>query len=137
MKNILYLFLLSAVLVSCKNSEEKITEVTEETIENKGPEVDVRLPIYRGEFIFTNDAAVLKGKNFIYGVAIDANSKELAAKVEPVKEDEFDMVPVVVQGVLSKKPEGQEGWDEILAIKKIISVSKTPTKADVKIEDKN
>ncbi len=137
MKKILYLFLLSAALISCKNSEENSEEITEETSEYKDPQIDAQLPIYRGEFYYTEGAAVLKGENFIYGVVLDANSKELAEKVETIKQDEFDMVPVVVQGVLSKKPEGQDGWDEVLAIKNIIRISKEPTKADVKIEAKN
>lgn len=149
MKNILFVFFIAATLISCKNTEEKSEdmpataseettgETTQDSTEYSGPNVQVGMPIYRGEFIFTGDAAVIKGKDFIYGVAIDTLAKELAAKVAPIKQDEFDMVPVVVQGILSKKPEGSDGWDEVLAIKNIISISRTPAKADIKIEEKN
>ena len=55
----------------------------EKTTENQN------LTEYKGEFIFTDNAAVLKGSNFIYGVTIDDMAKELANKVAPVKRDEF------------------------------------------------
>ena len=47
------------------------------------------------------------------------------------------MVEVIVYGIVEPKPEGQEGWDEILTIKEIVSVSETPSPADIKLEDKN
>jgi hypothetical protein len=46
------------------------------------------------------------------------------------------MVPVIVKGTISKKPEGQEGWDEILTINEIVKVSDTPSEADIKIDAK-
>ena len=139
MKKIFYLFLITAAIVSCNNSEEKKVEA-EETTESNDDVVDVRMPVYRGEFILTSEAAVLKGKDFIYGVTLDTMARELAARVEPIKKDEFDMVPVIVTGVVSKNPalaEGKEGWEEVIAIKKIINVSARPSKADVKIQDEN
>ena len=93
------------------------------------------LAVYKGEFIYTTDAAVLKGKDFIYGVTIDEKMHELAEKVAPAKTDDFDMVPVVVTGTLANKAEGAEGWDEILTIVDIVQVSKKPAKADVKIKE--
>ncbi len=104
------------VLFSCKN--EEIVEL-------------------QADFIYFDDAAVLKGNDFIYGVKIDAKAKELAEKVEPAKNDEFDMVAVTIKGTISPKPEGEEGWEEIVTIKEIISVSNTASEADVRIEDKN
>tara|TARA_R110002072_G_scaffold85225_1_gene192978 strand:- start:58415 stop:58789 length:375 start_codon:yes stop_codon:yes gene_type:complete len=122
MKRIVLLFIVFAtVTFSCK---EKETERV-----SKDPE-------YAGEFIYTADAAVLKGSNFIYGVALDEMAEELAKRVKPVKRDEFDMVPVVVKGTLKNKEEGEEGWNEILTITEIVSVSDTPSEADVKIEEK-
>lgn len=108
--------LLSAVLilfVSCKN--EEVLEIN-------------------AEFIYLDDAAVLKGPDFIYGVKIDDMALALAERVKPVKVEEFDMVPVVVKGVITQKPENTEGWDQIFIIKEIVRVGKRPTKPDVKIE---
>ncbi len=132
-KSLLLLTLaLSFVVFSCKNSEEK-TASQEET-----PKLlDQEYNIYSGEFIYLADGAVLKGSNFIYGVTLDEMAEELAKKVAPVKKEDYDMVPVVVKGALSKKPEGEEGWEEILTIKEIINVSDVPAEADIKIEETN
>lgn len=138
MKKILYLFMITATLISCNNSEEKKDEITEDSAETNKDVVDVRMPVYRGEFILTEEAAVLKGKDFIYGVTLDTMARELAARVAPIKNDEFDMVPVIVSGVVTKNPalaEGKEGWEEVITIKKIINVSARPSEADIKIQD--
>lgn len=124
MQKIVFLFVIAAMTFACKN-ETKTTTMTSED------------PQFEGEFIYIADAAVLKGGNFIYGVALDDMAMELAAQVKPVKNDEMDMVPVVVKGIVKNKEEGQEGWDEIITITEIVSVSDTPSPADVKIEDKN
>ena len=136
MKKIIYLFLFVAVFTACKNSEESNSE-NEQTTEVSE---DDEMPIYRGEFIYTEGAAVLKGVDYIYAVQLDSMANVLATRVEPVKKDEYDMVPVVVQGVVAPNPalaEGKDVWKEMIAIKHIISVSKSPSQADVKIEEKN
>jgi hypothetical protein len=88
----------------------------------------------KADFIYLEDAAVLKGTDFIYGVKIDTKAKELAKRIESIKVDEFDMVPVVVMGVINKKAENEEGWEEVVTIKKIVSVSDNPSQPDVKLE---
>ena len=127
MKKMFLLIVLSIGIISCKNSEEKNSEdiATTESINN-----------YSGDFLYLDDAAVLKGENFIYGVTVDDMSQELAKQVDDVKEESFDMVPVSVKGYLKSKPQGAEGWDEILTITEIINVSSTPSKEDIKIEEK-
>ena len=125
MQKIVFLFALVAMTFSCKNETKTATMTTSDD------------PQFEGEFIYIADAAVLKGGNFIYGVNLDDVAMELAAQVKPVKKDEMDMVPVVVKGTLKNKAEGEEGWDEIITITEIVSVSDTPSPADVKIEDKN
>ena len=141
MKKLIIALITLSVLASCKNSteaeqttDEANTEVSDST-EYKGPQVQARLPSYRGEFYYSEDAAVLKGPDFIYGVKRDSMAEALAKMVEPVKQDEFDMVPVIVQGVLNKKEEGADGWDEILTIENILTVSNKPAKPDIKIEE--
>ena len=68
--------------------------------------------------------------------SIDELSKQLAERVKEVKVSDFDMVPVAVKGKISQKQEGQEGWDEILTITEIVLVGNSPSKIDVKIEEK-
>lgn len=87
-----------------------------------------------GEFIYLSDAAVLKGDNFIYGVKIDQKTKELADLVASKQRDKFDMVPVTINGVIHPKPEGTEGWEEIITIKEILKIKEPTTEGSIKIE---
>ena len=132
MKKIALLIALSIITFSCKNTEEeKVSETT-----NVEKTVDVKEIIYKGDFVYLADAAVLKGENFIYGVTLDKKMHELANKVRPVKTTDYDMVPVAVKGVISKKSSDEEGWDEIITITEIIMVGTKPSKIDIKLEDK-
>ncbi|GGD81548.1 hypothetical protein [Planktosalinus lacus] len=121
MKKIFVLFSALVVFTACKNNENT-SETNEEAKE------------ISADFIYLDDAAVLKGDDFIYGVKIDDKAKELAKQVETVKADEFDMVPVVIKGVVNKKADNEDGWEDIVTITEIITVSKTPSKPDVKLE---
>jgi hypothetical protein len=133
MKKITLLLAIIVLTFSCKNTEQK----TEETvIEPVVTEITTTKKVFQGEFIVVDNAAVFKGTDFIYGVTLNDVAKELASQVENVKNDAFDMVPVIVKGTISKKPEGQEGWDEILTINEIVKVSDTPSEADIKIDAK-
>ena len=131
MKKIYLLLVVCVVITSCKNTEEKPVENIEVIAEDNS-----KLATFRGEFLFLEDGAVFKGDTFIYGVTIDEMSKKLAAQVEPIKNEPFDMVGVFVRGVVSNKTDGEEGWDEILTIKEIINVSPKPAEADIKFEEK-
>lgn len=137
MNKLFLLIVLSIGIISCKNTEEeKAKSIDTPVVENTEVSQDTSFDTHRGDFLFMDDAAVLKGENFIYGVTIDAMSKELAKQVENIKEDEFTMVPVFVKGTVKTKTIGADGWDEILTITEIINVSLTPSKEGVKIEDK-
>jgi len=85
------------------------------------------------------NAGVIKGKDFIYGVVLNDMAQELSKKIKPLQREEYDMVPVVINGVI--KPNTEDGWPEVVEIKEIIGVtpptSELPTKikssdADVK-----
>ena len=136
----LYGLLVLLIMIGCKeNKEQEVTEAAPE-IELTEAVASADTPLYnsyRGEFIYVADGAVLNGKNFIYGVKLDSMAQVLADQVAPIKENEFDMVEVIVYGIVEPKPEVQEGWDEILTIKEIVSVSETPSPADIKLEEKN
>jgi hypothetical protein len=122
MKKILFFTLISIITFSCKNNAEKSSKKEDK--------------IYRGDFIYLGDAAVLKGNKFIYGVTLDEMATELANKVKAVKESDFDMVPVAVKGIINPKHEGKEGWDEIITITEIMLVGSKPSKIDIKLEEK-
>ncbi|WP_324719750.1 hypothetical protein [Salinimicrobium sp. HB62] len=111
------LLVISLLLSGC--GEDQATEEFE-------PEAVVAtdsIPTIKGEFIFLADAAVLKGKDFIYGVQIDSISRRLADTVEPLKRDEFDMVEVTVKAKVVQNP-GQNGWDELVQIREILEIPK-------------
>jgi hypothetical protein len=137
MNKIFLLFALVIGVISCKNTEKDKTDRIDASLVNDKSVVQINTKDrHRGEFLFMQDAAVLKGENFIYGVTINEMSKELAQRVESIKVDEFTMVPVFVRGTVKDKPIGADGWDEILTITEIINVSLIPAKEDIKIEDK-
>ena len=135
MKKIAFLITLSIITFSCKKTEEKPSEKLTD-IEIKKEESPSEKKIYKGDFIYTADAAVLKGDKFIYGVTLDDMATELANRVKPAKETDFDMVPVAVKGIVSPKPEDEEGWPEILTITEIVMVGTKPSEIDIKLEDK-
>lgn len=120
MKKIFYILLLPLVFVACNNAE---TKTDCENCES-----------FTGDFLYLADAAILKGDDFIYAVQLDEQAQELANKVEPIKKEAYDMVQVTVKGILSQKPEGQEGWDEILSIKEITTIADKASEADILIQ---
>ncbi|MEZ4875379.1 MAG: hypothetical protein R2793_08005 [Flavobacteriaceae bacterium] len=133
---VLTLLLAVSTMVSCKNSEGK-----EETGDNNSPQLmdSNNFKAFQGEYYYSEDGAVLKGDNFIYAVTMDDLAKELGNKIAPIKKEEYDMVPVVVKGIVEKNPafeRGEKVWEEIITIKEIISVSDAPAAIDVKIEEK-
>lgn len=112
-KVFLILFLPIFVLTSCKDNNKKNDQKTDE--EN--------IEVISGEFYYTDDAAIINAKDAIYGVIIDSMAQELAAKVEKIKQDEYDMVPVVIKGAVKPNPD-KEGWEEVVEITKLINISK-------------
>jgi hypothetical protein len=135
MKKIFLLFTLSILVFSCKNSEEKTEDPNASGIEETNVDL-LQSKMYKGEFIYMADAAVLKGDTYIFGVKMDDMAAKLGERVAPIKKDEFDMVPVIVKGTVTHKAQDQEGWDQILTITEILEVSPEPAKADVKIGEK-
>ncbi len=126
----------ATLMVSCKN-ESKGSEVTEE---NATENVELQDQInkngeftLRGEFIYTDEAAVLKGNDFIYGVQLDEKAKELAEKVEPFKREDYDMVPVTLKGKVKNNP-NKDGWEKIVEIKEIIKVEKPTAEPAIKVK---
>ncbi|SRX52390.1 hypothetical protein [Aequorivita sp. CIP111184] len=130
MKKIILLLMLSAVVFSCKNSEEKNKDNEEITTENAE-----NLKAYKGDFIDSNGALVLMGSNFIYGVKRDALSEQLSKQVAAVKKEDFDMVGVIVRGVVSKNTDSDSEWEEVITIKEIMRVNNTPSEVDIKLDE--
>ena len=115
MKKLCYVLFVGILILSCKNKPE-----------------ESELTLIRGEFILIDEAAVIKGKDFIYGVQITDLTKELAEKTAPLQREQYDMVPVVIKGLI--KPNSQDGWEEVVEIKEIIGVSAPTSELPTKIK---
>lgn len=128
-KYVFALAILAIGLTSCQDEPKKkeMSAPTEETVDS--------LKVLRGEFIYVDSAAVLKGNNFIYGVEIDSMAEKLALRIDSLKRNEFDMVPVILKGVIHPNKQ-QSGWDEILTIKEILKVSEPVSDPAIRIENK-
>ncbi len=120
MKKSFLLIAVTLLIFSCKK-EKSETE-------------NIEPSLIRGEFILIDGAAVIMGKDFIYGVIINDITKELAQRVEPLQREEYDMVPVVIKGIVKPNDtNGVEKWKEIVEIKEIIGVSAPTSELPTKI----
>lgn len=123
------LILLLAIIafVSCKK-ETKSEENTTVSEQQGAPEITKTqsdgLTLLKGEFIYYADAAVLQTQNEVYGVIIDDKMHELNEQAMKHKTAVTDMVPVEIRGIITPKPENEEGWDFRIEIKEILKVSK-------------
>ncbi|WP_051336240.1 hypothetical protein [Aquimarina latercula] len=118
MKKSFLLVIVSLLIFSCKNEKSQ----------SSGSETT----LIRGEFILIDNAGVIKGKDFIYGVIIDDLANELNEKIKPLQREEYDMVPVVIKGVVKKNTE--DGWPEVVEIKEIVGVSEPTSELPTKIK---
>lgn len=128
MKKVQLIVLILVFLSACKNdkkedlNKENETNLTE--VENDG------LTLLEGNFVYYDDAAVFQTATSLFGVILNEKSKALAEQAKPLKNAETDMVKARVRGTIEKKPEGEEGWDFRINIKKIISVEALPASAN-------
>ncbi|WP_299435777.1 hypothetical protein [uncultured Aquimarina sp.] len=118
MKNFFIILVLSLSIISCKNDTKKSS--------------DTEPSLIRGEFILIDNAGVIKGKDFIYGVIIDDMANELNKKIKPLQREEYDMVPVVIKGIIKENTE--DGWPEVVEIKEIVGVSEPTSELPTKIK---
>lgn len=125
-KSLITFSLIAFVLVGCKNekkeskkqqSNETTTQQNDSIKRDRNGE-----SVVSGDFIYTKNAAVIKGNRDIYGVVLDSMAQVLAKKVEPVKRNKYDMVPVTVKGKVEANPQ-KDGWDHVVEITKILMIS--------------
>ena len=108
MKKVFFIALILTAFISCKKEGE----------------------ILIGEFVYYADAAVLQTENEIYGVILNDKVDELNNKAKPFKKEPTDFVLVEIRGKITQKPKGEEGWDNQIEIKEILSVSALKTEND-------
>jgi len=134
MKKSIFLLVTLVFLVSCKTdkkTEDNNPLVKDENIENIEKQSD-GLTLLKGEFIYYADAAVLQTPQEIYAVIINDKMHELNAEVEKYKTEVTDMVPVEIKGIITPKPENEEGWAFRIEIKEILNVTKpSPKRSEI------
>lgn len=135
MKINLFILAISFAFMSCKDSNNKGENEKSKEIETEvETEVEAtKFKSYVGEFIKVDDAAILKGRNFIYGVVLDSLGMELANQAESYKYDEYDMIPVVVSGDVVPN-EAEDGWEELIKVKQIIRISEPKMEESIEIK---
>ena len=104
-----------SLFIACKNDPKTTDSELVEAVTSDAKEIEA-------EFIYIQDAAVLKGQSFIYGVVLDEKANELAERVKAFKKDKYDMVPVLIKGTIKPNPL-KDGWKEVVEIKEILKVS--------------
>lgn len=136
MKKLAFYIILTVLIVSCK-------ENTKETIGADSPEKTAKqsdgLTLLKGDFLYLADAAVLQTHREVYGVIIDEKMEELNEQAKLLKDTEFDWVQVEIRGEITQKPEKEEGWDNRVAIKEILNVTKGENNTNdiIKIENQD
>ncbi|WP_053991893.1 hypothetical protein [Mangrovimonas sp. TPBH4] len=129
MKNIFTLLCIAGLALSCKN-ESKPVEVTEDAVIETAQKNDGYVEM-TGEFVYYADAAVLHTPSEVYAVVINEKMHELDDMAKAYKVEPTDYVTVQVRGVITPKPEGEEGWDNRFDIKEIIKVMASNKEKDV------
>ncbi|MDT0555422.1 hypothetical protein [Patiriisocius hiemis] len=104
-----------------KAEELTVIEQTKDTITNTQKTYSTHLK-FAGEYYKSNEQAIFKTEYFTFSIIENEMAKELDEKIQKHKKDEFDFVPVVVRGKISKKNKDEEGWEQKITVSEIISV---------------
>ena len=130
MRKIALIFIVASLLIACNDNKkegQKEAEPTKTTKQEDG------LVVVSGEFIYLNEAAVLKGESFLYAVEQDSMMHILDKQAKVLKRDEFDMIPVEVKASVKPNPV-KGGWEQIIEIKEIIKVSPPTQEGVIKVK---
>ena len=119
---------MSLILFSCQDEERK--DLMDAPTQEKVPD---SIQVLEGDFVYTADAAVIRGEDFVYGVTQDSMSQMLSDKIAPLKADDFEMIPVKVKAKIVPNPQ-QEGWEEVIEILEIVEIPEGKQVTDT-IED--
>ncbi len=117
MKSVLSFLIISLTLVACQSSTK-----TSKKTDSAKTKIYKAEDLIKGEFIYVDSSAVLKGSDFIYGVVLDSKAQELIKKTNALKTDQYDMFPVILTGEIIEK-NSKDTWQQWLEIKDIVEVN--------------
>lgn len=124
MKKLFGMLMLSLLSFSCQ--DEGRGELMEQRKTEKVPD---SIQLLEGEFIYSEEAAVMRGDDFVYGVTLDSMSRVLSERIAPLKSDDFEMIPVKVKAQIRPNPR-QNGWEEMIEILEIVEVPESAKVSD-------
>jgi hypothetical protein len=138
----LFIPLVFLLITSCKNDKQTTVADTEAPAIEKAQTIPLEEgeERFKGDFIFSADAAVLTTRNEIYAVALNDKMYELDKAAKALKETQYDMVNVVVHGIKKPNPlrlETGEGWEHMITITKIIELAPASSINVIKTGNKN
>jgi len=124
MKKLFGMLMLSLLSFSCQ--DEGRGELMEQRKTEKVPD---SIQLLEGDFIYSEEAAVMRGDDFVYGVTLDSMSRVLSERIAPLKSDDFEMIPVKVKAQIRPNPR-QNGWEEMIEILEIVEVPESGKVSD-------
>lgn len=135
-KTFAYLILLLVVFTACKSeekTEDKKNKEDAKEINTNTKEISKDSPrTISGEFIYSDEAAVIKRRNTMYGVVMNDKAKNLLNQAQGISEDPYATFNVTVTAKIEDN-EG-EGWEKLLNIQKIIKVEKIDNGDSLRLE---
>ncbi len=113
MKKFIFILILLIIFTACENDEGTTPPVVEATAQDS-------IRVYKGNFITAGNAAVLKGDQFIYQVAMGPTAIVLRDSLS--RNSEVSTIrPVVIKGKVTNNPMA-EGYSQIIEIIEIIEI---------------
>lgn len=111
------------MITACDNDEgtpDAVVEISaQDSIQN-----------YKGNFISTGNAAVLKGDKFIYQVSMNPKALSLRDSLKKYSGGNQILQPIVVKGKVINN--SMEGYSQIIEITEIIEIS---GRKDIKVKE--
>ncbi|QHI37941.1 hypothetical protein IMCC3317_33240 [Kordia antarctica] len=141
MKKIYFVFAICLLIVSCKNdAKSNETETGEEKLGyTESVTVGNEFETFSGMFLYleSEKAAVFQtAGSKMYGVVVDDQMLALNEQCKQFKNEDHNMIPVVIRGVRKPNPI-KDAWEEVIEIKQIVSVQKPNENQDGTIIIKN
>ena len=141
MKKIYFVFAICLLIVSCKNEpKSNETETGEEKLGyTESVTVGNEFETFSGMFLYleSEKAAVFQAAGSkMYAVVVDDQMLALNEQCKQFKNEEHNMIPVVIRGVRKPNPI-KDAWEEVIEIKQIVSVQKPNENQDGTIIIKN
>lgn len=135
-KTFAYLILLLVLFLACKSEEKTENKDNKNnSIESNSAKKQISKDAPRtisGEFIYSDEAAVIKRRNTMYGVVMNDKAKNLLNQAQGISEDPYATFNVTVTAKIEDN-EG-EGWEKLLNIQKIIKVEKSENSESLRLE---